>query len=572
MAAAVENLERVVADDAISRVLDYHQATKHHLQRYAPGPAFLDWDSQPDPFRRFEGAPLIELPFSAGDGCFSYQDLYSAGAGPAAPSSLADIGNVFELALGLSAWKSSGPDRWALRNNPSSGNLHPTEAYLLLWRQVGDALSPGLYHYAAREHALEKRADLPRHVAEAVADAAAGSFGAIGLSSVIWREEWKYGPRALRYCQLDLGHALGSLRFAAQVQGWTLSVDRHVGDAVIERCLGLDRSADFKDCEPEHPDILATLGHVEPGRSVPWPQIAGALCDWRGSANRLSNERVAWPEIAAVAPSLRKEAVVAKPDSETGCERRSFVQRPGSSTTKSAESLIRGRRSAQRMDGKTGISLADFETMLARTIPSGDAPPFDVVGYPPALNLLVFVHAVDGLAPGLYLLNRVPERFEAFRASCGAPDLSWSPVTRSVLPLYALSAETDVRRLASTLSCHQGIAGRGAFSLGMLADFDGVIASEGAWAYRRLFWEAGLIGQVLYLEAEAAGLSGTGIGCFFDDEVTSLLGLPGGRRGPWQSIYHFTVGRSVADNRLQTEPAYAHLGQRAPTNRTQSGA
>lgn len=35
--------------------------------------------------------------------------------------------------------------------------------------------------------------------------------------------------------------------------------------------------------------------------------------------------------------------------------------------------------------------------------------------------------------------------------------------------------------------------------------------------YPRLFWETGVLGQVLYLEAHAAGLSATGIGCFFDD-------------------------------------------------------
>ena len=37
-----------------------------------------------------------------------------------------------ELSLGLSAWKVYGTSRWSLRINPSSGNLHPTEAHLIL--------------------------------------------------------------------------------------------------------------------------------------------------------------------------------------------------------------------------------------------------------------------------------------------------------------------------------------------------------------------------------------------------------------------------------------------------------
>jgi hypothetical protein len=74
--------------------------------------------------------------------------------------------------------------------------------------------------------------------------------------------------------------------------------------------------------------------------------------------------------------------------------------------------------------------------------------------------------------------------------------------------------------------------------------------------YRRLFWECGLIGQVLYLEAEAAGVRGTGIGCYFDDPVHKLLGFSDTR---YQSLYHFTIGGPLDDARLQTLPPYAHL-------------
>jgi hypothetical protein len=116
----------------------------------------------------------------------------------------------------------------------------------------------------------------------------------------------------------------------------------------------------------------------------------------------------------------------------------------------------------------------------------------------------------------------------------------------------------DARQAAKTLSCQQDIAGDSAFSLGMLAEFDAGLA-EGSWVYRRLFWECGLIGQSLYLEAEAAGVRGTGIGCFFDDPVHELLGLPD---STFQSLYHFTIGGPVVDDRLQSLPGYGHLPNR----------
>jgi hypothetical protein len=76
------------------------------------------------------------------------------------------------------------------------------------------------------------------------------------------------------------------------------------------------------------------------------------------------------------------------------------------------------------------------------------------------------------------------------------------------LPLYLLE-EGDFRALAAQVSCGQDIAGDGAFSLGMIADYMGSLASRGAAFYRNLFSEAGLVGQVLYLEAEEAGVRAT---------------------------------------------------------------
>ena len=58
---------------------------------------------------------------------------------------------------------------------------------------------------------------------------------------------------------------------------------------------------------------------------------------------------------------------------------------------------------------------------------------------------------------------------------------------------------------------------------------------------------------MLYLEAEAAGLRGTGIGCYFDDAVHGLLGIADMQ---FQALYHFTVGRPRDDARITTLPAY----------------
>ena len=130
------------------------------------------------------------------------------------------------------------------------------------------------------------------------------------------------------------------------------------------------------------------------------------------------------------------------------------------------------------------------------------------------------------------------------------PEFAWekSVACPHQLEFYRLQTG-DARQLSEQISCHQSIAADGCFSLGMLAEFERPLRQYGAWFYPRLFWESGVVGQVLYLEAEAIGMRGTGIGCFFDDPMHSVLGL---KDPQYQSLYHFTVGVPVEDPRLRS--------------------
>ena len=118
------------------------------------------------------------------------------------------------------------------------------------------------------------------------------------------------------------------------------------------------------------------------------------------------------------------------------------------------------------------------------------------------------------------------------------------------LPLHLLAAG-DVQGLAARVSCGQDIAGRrSAWGCSRSSSPRSRAAPR---SYRHLYAECGALGQALYLQAEAAGLRSTGIGCFFDDPVHEAFGLRGREL---QSLYHFTVGGAVEDGRLTSEPAY----------------
>jgi hypothetical protein len=159
---------------------------------------------------------------------------------------------------------------------------------------------------------------------------------------------------------------------------------------------------------------------------------------------------------------------------------------------------------------------------------------------------------LDGLAPGLYVLERSPGAHAALREAL-RPSFAWDRPEGCPEGLRLLRLEEgDARSFARSASCHQEIASDSAFAVAMLADL-GPALDAGAWWYRRLHWEAGLLGQALYLEAEAAGVRATGIGCFFDDVVHDTLGLAHAR---FRDLYHFTVGGAVEDRRLTTRPGY----------------
>ncbi len=555
--------------DPVDRTIHYHNQTKHHFFRYARSLGHLDWANQPNPFRRFADAPFFPLPLLKPEEeptSPTYEAIYQHGTVPTQPVTVRTLSRFLELTLAITAWKRAGQTQWALRSNPSSGNLHPTEGYLVLPPLRGLADSHGLYHYAPHDHALELRAELPTEAATRLLGAFPADACVLAFTSIIWREAWKYGERAFRYCHHDVGHAVGAARIAAATLGWNLALLDGTDQNTLAPLLGVDRDEDFPGAEREHPDCVAVLWPAGLAADVPlWlnPALVQALAQsrWHGRANRLSPDApVPWEIIDDVTEATKKTSLEHR---SVTFPCRELPQAPSGMplTGPEAGTIIRQRRSAVALDGTTSITAAIFYRMLARVMPDADRSqsdrpmPWDALPWDPAIHLLIFVHRVEGLTPGVYALVRDPAKLPLLKQAMN-PHLEWvlAPGCPDDLPLYWFM-EGDAQRVAAQVSCHQDIAGDGAFSLGMLAEFKGRVR-QGAWWYPRLFWEAGLVGQVLYLEAEAAGVRATGIGCFFDDPVHEIVAL---KDHTFQSLYHFTVGGPVEDQRLTTLPPYAHL-------------
>jgi SagB-type dehydrogenase family enzyme len=519
----------MTARERAATIRAYHERTKHHFDRYAAGPSNLDWDAQPAAFRDWLGTRHYGLPRAAQDLGIAWPDL--AAERPAAPFDIASLGTLLQLSSAITAWKQYGAARWALRAHPSSGNLHPTETWIIAYWVEG--LADGLYHYQPRTHRVEWRAS-------ALESAETPGLW-LGFSSIHWREAWKYGERALRYCQLDMGHVLAALAYAAALLGWQPRLVGMPRDAVAH-CLGLDRAEEFDGVEPEDAEVIVALR--APGVAAA-PLPPHEWDEWSGLPSRLDpNPAYAWPIIAEAAEATRG----ASPASADGAPGQPGQAPAPRGAAPDAASVILKRRSAQAFDGASPMPRAVFRRLLASQLPGG-APVWAMWTPAPRVHPVLLVHRVEGLEAGMYILPRS----EAGIAELGAalrPEFEWRPAD-DTLPLYRLLT-ARAERSARNISCHQDIAAHAAFTVLYVAEFAAPIDADPA-AWRHLHWEAGMLGHCLTLEAEAAGWRGTGIGCFFDDADHEILGLKDDR---YQVVYHYAIGMPLEDTRIATLPAY----------------
>jgi SagB-type dehydrogenase family enzyme len=539
-----------IMPDDLQTVLNYHTATKHRSNAYSRAPSRLNWASQPVPFRRYVGSPLIHLQRSG---------LYGPEKSLPAPLNARSLSKLLFHSLAISAWKSFGGAKWSLRVNPSSGNLHPTEAYLILSALDGFIAKPSIFHYAPDEHGLEFLCDLDQNKWRDL-DLPHGVL-LIALSSIYWRESWKYGERAFRYCMLDSGHAIGTIRYASSCLGWKTALLDDLGtkdlDGLLNFPAGTEGELEKADCllaifPDSNIDGININEKSDPGLNK-YSNINNILLNrdaflgaregfFQAKPNLLSRQHVSWPIIDEVV-----EATI-KPFTDniyTG-----FGGKAGPASSSDLCQALRQRRSAVALDGKTAIKDLMFYQILRRTIPG---PLFDVLPWEAQVHMAIFIHMVDGLDRGIYMLIRDQEDENELIDSAASEFLWEKPKScPSDLNFYLLM-RGNAMPIAKQISCHQDIASNGCFCVAMLARFEEPLQKFGPWFYRRLYWECGMIGQALYLGAEESGLRGCGIGCFFDEAVHSILGLKGWK---YQDLYHFTVGKPLEDPRIITHPAY----------------
>jgi SagB-type dehydrogenase family enzyme len=475
---------------------EYHEFTKHTVQSLRRSQHVLDWRNMPDPFRHYTGVPVLDLPADPpGPVIPALELLQGASGATTAVDGPAFLSQLLFYSASISASKlvPSTGYRYALRVNPSSGNLHPTEFHFVT-RGLKE-WPDGLYHYRPSSHMAEQRAigDFEMNLT--------GSSAPIVfiLTSIRWREAWKYRDRAYRYCLHDIGHAWQAVALAARAMGCDSSASVDFPDDEIAQLCRLH--------EDEWPMLILELH----GKSIPTREPEHRETVWYGGeANQLSEETIAYPWIEAIhsATKISTKFDTAQQPAPTGSGEIELPQ-PALSTLGFGD-VARKRRSAlDFVGGPPSMSFPQLSAILSSTSPN-------------FIQLYLYAHRVDGLHQGVY--RYWPERAELQQIKSG-----------------------DQRVAAAGLSLGQDLAGNACVAFSMIGDLERAVRSHGDRGYRYVHFEAGAIGQRLYLAAEALGLRATGIGAFFDDDVHRYLAV---KPEHGQVVYHFAIGYPVADPRV----------------------
>ena len=454
----------------IQAATDYHNASDADSRAYVQ-----DTEDRPFEFKVYETLEPIPLPREFPPASLPAMEALSrTGAEPGEALALPDLAALARIALlsnGLlgRSFTTRNGRVVEYRTAGGGGGLYHLELYFV----CGDLpdLAAGVYHYGAHNHSLRRlRAGDYRQVLVE----ASGSEPAIArapvtmvMTSTFWRNAWYYRARTYRHTFWDAGTELAHAFTTAATLGLPASLGR--SDAPV-----LPAAAATPLKYPTHPISRREHSFSAITAMSQASQLAtgGEAAAWR--ANPLRREpRPPQGPLTTLAP-LADEAL---PDAAW-------------------YDLVFKRRSVRHYDAERPLPFASFSTVLDRST-RGFAADCLAADAPPLHDLYLIVHAVDGLADGVYLYHREVNAVELVRAGQFSVD-------------------------ATRIACDQEYAGAAHVNAYYLTDLAPVLERFGNRGYRLAQLESALYGSRLQLAAHALGLGTVGT-TSFDDEVIEFF-------------------------------------------------
>jgi SagB-type dehydrogenase family enzyme len=484
----------------IALALTYHEETKHSYESMYSSRHFLDWENQPQPFKRYCGLESIPLPAELS---VTQMPALLALSPPGEMSvitsvpTLHDLAYVLFYAAGVTKRRFyRGHGEMLFRAAACTGALYHIDLYLSVCDMPG--LQAGVYHFDPHDFALHqlRQGDYRRVLLEASGnDPALQEAPVIVIGSdTFWRNAWKYRARAYRHSFWDAGTILANLLATAHARTLPAHLALGFADTPVNALLDVDTDREVAlflvglgtggALPPATPPIEPLHLEVAPlsPEELDYPAIrlmhaASSLespddaAEWRGAA----------PEVPL--PPATGELFSLCPDTAA------------SLPSAALEDVIR-RRGSTRQFAHQPLSLAQLSNVLVQATQPIPADCLATSGR--RLNdLYLIVHAVDGLPPGVYVFH---PQLQALELLCAG----------------------DFRQQAGELALGQELAADASVAVFCLCDVLVLLDHFGNRGYRVAQLEGGILGGRMYLAAYAQGFGATGL-TFFDDDVTAFF-------------------------------------------------
>lgn len=505
------------------------------IDKVSPQEWEVDWENAPLPYKLYRGLPVF--PFS-----LEVPLTLERWEGPAKPD-LRRIGNFLWYVFGLTQFCQSVYPSESTENAvdlmqtfrrfvPSGGALYPNELYVYL--KIED-LPVGVYHYDVAHHRLVllREGNFDSYIAQALGKGCEVSacFGTIFVSTMFWKNFFKYHNFSYRLQGLDAGVLIGQLLEVAKSFGFASGVYFQFLDRAINHLLGLS--------EQEESVYAVIPLSVEPTNWSPnWGSAEGIasaaelcreLTPIQNNDNHRLQRSVEYPMLTKMNQASMLESAGAfrriKEKENRNCEDQSIALPPVNRLSYDLASVCRERYSPD-MDFIMGkVSQSQLATLLQEATASfsyrNDLDEAHTK-YESRISLYGCLYNVDGIPDGAYYYDVAAHALR--QVNLGDYRLQLQ---------YGMSGN-NVNLLQVPLCLH--VAG----------DKDHNQTALGYRGYRIQQMEAGMLVQRLLIAASAIGMGGhplLGFDASSCDEIykmgsqgkTSLIQIPIGpfRQRPW---------------------------------------
>ncbi|MDB9822554.1 SagB/ThcOx family dehydrogenase [Deltaproteobacteria bacterium] len=482
----------------IKTASQYHVNTSY--ERGKIGGHYLDWQNQPDVFKKYQGVIPIPLP----DEIPSFKKSLSSVLKETDIDStcgkidIKDLSLILRLTCSLTAKARHGAEDFYYRSAASAGALYPTEIYVATHEVSG--LDDGLYHFDIRRHELFplRIHDLSGHIARLLIPPVE-KIPTLTLlfTAIFFRSSWKYRDRAYRYHLLDTGHVIENLDLSLKALKLPFNLFYDFDDKSINHLLGLN----------EKKEVALAIGNV-PGpdsvSEIKTPEIEGLSKDIL-NASIVSGKEIDYPAIQEIHKagemSEAKDDLAPDIPESLSLIPATWHNLPGSLSnaeyTEYPECLFK-RRSSRNFVNSPISKNAFFSLLDSLCVDENNMPEETILHQ--SLTVGFLAGNIESIKPGFYVLDTMRKRFGMMT--------------------------TDNFIGSMTHAClDQAWLGNACIHFLFISNLNLLDKTWGARGYRYAMMKAGRMGELIYIASTCLGLGCCCIGAFYDGEARDLLGI-----------------------------------------------